>query len=147
MAFAVDSSYSLNFRKYVIFEPMFGPNWNQFAELHLTSNFRETEFFLMLDHLHLYNIFQSWIYRCSFKENLKNSRCRIKFAGSESMIYEGPVISAEIQPLKVKMERLGLIVPSNAVRRSLVNQKILVSVQMIDPCALVLLETKIQNCY
>ena len=78
------------------------------------------------------SIFRSWVYSCKFKEDLENTRYRIKFPGSESVTYEGPVISAEVSLREVKQKDLGLVLSSEMIKRVIVNERFSVSVEILD---------------
>ena len=95
--------------------------------------FEGKDFFLMLRNVHPESTsFQIWVYSCQFKDDLKNTRSRIQFSGSETLTYEGPVISAEVKPLEVRQKGLGLIFSSEYAKRTLVNDKLWVVIEIFD---------------
>ena len=81
----------------------------------------------------LKNNVQCWIYGFQFKEDLKRSRCRIKFIGSESVTYEGPIVSAEVHPSEVEQTGLGFIISLHLLKRILDGNKLSVLAEILEP--------------
>ena len=79
-------------------------------------------------------MFQCWVLGLQFKEELKESRCRIKLYGSSSsssVTFEGPIISAEVHPSEVEKDGLGLIISSHMFKRILADDTFSVFVEVL----------------
>lgn len=104
---------------------LYGVDWSVFQGLIRHFSCRESDYAIKIQYnsisKYLEGQMQIWVYGFNSADELDGTRARITLSGSESSSFEGPIVSAEIDPLDVEKDGLGLVVSSQFILRNVVD--------------------------